>query len=157
MVIEQWLHVVAASVVPVVVISACGLLCLAFYNRLAAVVTRLRAFHREQLERASRLLERAKAAVAVREPLTAALAHTPLQEEDLTSVSRMVARLVEAWPLGSPFGATLVAEEIGRRFGREATPAEVSVKLRRLSHNGVIRTVREGQSHIESLFEKPHG
>jgi hypothetical protein len=115
------------------------------------------AFHREQLEKASRLLERARAAVAVREPLSAALAHTPLQEEDLTSVSRMVARLVEAWPPGSPFGATLVAEEIGRRFGREATPAEVSVKLRRLSHNGVIRTVREGQSHIESLFEKPHG
>jgi hypothetical protein len=115
------------------------------------------AFHREQLEKASRLLERARAAVAVREPLTAALAHTPLQDEDLTSVSRMVARLVEAWPLGSPFGATLVAEEIGRRFGREATPAEVSVKLRRLSHQGVIRTVREGQSHIESLFEKPHG
>jgi len=46
---EQWSRIVAASVAPVVVISASGLLCLAFYNRLAAVVTRLRGFHREQL------------------------------------------------------------------------------------------------------------
>jgi hypothetical protein len=112
-------------------------------------------FHREQLERASRLLERARAAVAVRAPLTAALAHTPVEEEDLTSVSRMVARLVEAWPAGSPFGATLVAEEIGRRFGREVTPGAVSVKLRRLCHQGVINAVREGWSHVESLYEKP--
>lgn len=46
---EEWLKVVAASVVPVVIISACGLLCLAFYNRLSAVVSRLRGFHRERL------------------------------------------------------------------------------------------------------------
>lgn len=48
MLAEQWSHIVAASVAPVVIISASGLLCLAFYNRLAAVVTRLRGFHREQ-------------------------------------------------------------------------------------------------------------
>lgn len=47
---EQWPRVAAAAVVPVVVISACGLLCLAFYNRLAAVVSRLRSFHRERLQ-----------------------------------------------------------------------------------------------------------
>jgi VIT1/CCC1 family predicted Fe2+/Mn2+ transporter len=33
----------------VVIISACGLLCLAFYNRLAAIVSRLRGFQRERL------------------------------------------------------------------------------------------------------------
>jgi small-conductance mechanosensitive channel len=38
------------SVVPVVIISACGLLSLAFYGRLAAVVSRLRGFQREMLE-----------------------------------------------------------------------------------------------------------
>jgi hypothetical protein len=46
---QDWSKVIAASVVPVVIISACGLLCLAFYNRLAAVVSRLRTFHRERL------------------------------------------------------------------------------------------------------------
>src|SRR5881392_3260320 len=45
----DWLKVITAGVGPIIVISACGLLCLAFYNRLAAVVTRLRAFDRERL------------------------------------------------------------------------------------------------------------
>ena len=45
----DWSRIVSASVVPVVIISACGLLCLAFYNRLASLVSRLRAFHRERL------------------------------------------------------------------------------------------------------------
>ena len=46
---QDWSRVVSASVVPVVIISACGLLCLAFYNRLSSLVSRLRAFHRERL------------------------------------------------------------------------------------------------------------
>ena len=45
----DWSKIISAGVGPIIVISACGLLCLAFYNRLAAVVTRLRAFHRERL------------------------------------------------------------------------------------------------------------
>ena len=45
----DWSNIITAGVGPVIVISACGLLCLAFYNRLAAVVTRLRGFHRERL------------------------------------------------------------------------------------------------------------
>lgn len=35
---------------PVVLISACGLLCLALYNRLASIVSRARAFHRERFD-----------------------------------------------------------------------------------------------------------
>lgn len=46
---DQWSKVVVASVAPVVVISASGLLCLAFYNRLAAIVSRLRAVQRERM------------------------------------------------------------------------------------------------------------
>ena len=42
-------RIVSAGVGPVIVISACGLLCLAFYNRLTAIVTRLRTFQRERL------------------------------------------------------------------------------------------------------------
>src|SRR3982751_6882431 len=46
----DWSKIISAGVGPIIVISACGLLWLAFYNRLAAGVTRLRAFHREQLQ-----------------------------------------------------------------------------------------------------------
>lgn len=45
----QWQSIISMSVVPVVIISACGLLSLAFYGRLAAVVSRLRGFQREML------------------------------------------------------------------------------------------------------------
>lgn len=47
--LSDWSQIVTASVVPVVIISACGLLCLAFYNRLASIVSRLRSFQRERL------------------------------------------------------------------------------------------------------------
>lgn len=46
---HMWAAIITSSVVPVVIISACGLLCLAFYNRLAVVVTRLRSLQRERL------------------------------------------------------------------------------------------------------------
>jgi hypothetical protein len=43
-------QMLAASVVPVVLISASGLVTLALYNRLAAVLARVRGFQHEQLE-----------------------------------------------------------------------------------------------------------
>ena len=52
---EQWARVISASVPPVVVISATSLLCLAFYNRMAAIVARLRAVQRERLQVQERL------------------------------------------------------------------------------------------------------
>jgi len=52
---EQWSRVLAASVAPVVIISASALLCLTFYNRLAMMIARLRAVHRERLEIQERL------------------------------------------------------------------------------------------------------
>ncbi len=42
--------IISAGTGPIIGISACGLLCLAFYNRLTAVVTRLRSFQRERLK-----------------------------------------------------------------------------------------------------------
>ncbi len=45
----EWTSIISASVVPVVIISACGLLSLAFYNRLGSIVSRLRTFQRERL------------------------------------------------------------------------------------------------------------
>lgn len=43
-------HSLSASVTPVVLISACGLVTLALYNRLNAVVARIRSFHQQKIE-----------------------------------------------------------------------------------------------------------
>jgi Protein of unknown function (DUF2721) len=53
--LTEWQSIISMSVVPVVIISACGLLSLAFYGRLAAVVSRLRGFQREMLEEQQKL------------------------------------------------------------------------------------------------------
>ena len=42
--------IISAGTGPIIIISACGLLCLAFYNRLSGLVSRLRLFHRERLK-----------------------------------------------------------------------------------------------------------
>jgi hypothetical protein len=47
--------IIHALVAPVVMISANGLICLAFYNRLAAIVNRLRLFYREHFDTCTRL------------------------------------------------------------------------------------------------------
>lgn len=52
---EKWSQIVAASVAPVVVISACSLMTLAFYNRLASIIARLRGFQRERLSEQEQL------------------------------------------------------------------------------------------------------
>jgi DNA-binding transcriptional ArsR family regulator len=118
-------------------------------------------FHREQrlrhaarMESASRRLERAPAAVSARADLSREVLFDLAAPAVPPKLSRIIAGVVEAWPSGSPFGATQVAAEISRQLGREVTPREVSVKLRRLRDRGAIRAVREGQSHVESLFEK---
>lgn len=54
----DWRELSAAAVAPVVVVSACGLLCLALYNRLAAVVARLRMFERERIATLTALAEK---------------------------------------------------------------------------------------------------
>lgn len=52
-----WSVVISSSVVPVVIISACGLLCLAFYNRLAAIMTRLRTLQHERFHEYKELFQ----------------------------------------------------------------------------------------------------
>ena len=41
-------HLIALILAPVVLISACGLLCLTFYNRLAILTARIRSFNAER-------------------------------------------------------------------------------------------------------------
>jgi hypothetical protein len=47
---EDLSKIISAGTGPIIVISACGLLCLVFYNRLSGLVSRLRLFHRERLK-----------------------------------------------------------------------------------------------------------
>lgn len=63
--IPEWTGIISMSVLPVVIISACGLLSLAFYARLSAVVARLRGFQREMLVEQEKL-ERSGAVEEVR-------------------------------------------------------------------------------------------
>lgn len=43
-------HLLSVSVTPVVLISACGLVILALYNRLGVILARIRAFHQQKIE-----------------------------------------------------------------------------------------------------------
>jgi hypothetical protein len=52
---EDLSKIISAGTGPIIVISACGLLCLAFYNRLSGMVARLRLFHRERLKEQAEL------------------------------------------------------------------------------------------------------
>lgn len=49
------LHLIQLLVAPVIMISAGGLISLALYNRLAMIVTRARAFHKERFDAMTRL------------------------------------------------------------------------------------------------------
>ncbi|MCR4411774.1 MAG: DUF2721 domain-containing protein [Thermoguttaceae bacterium] len=51
----ETLRIIQSLVAPVVVISANGLLCLALYNRLAAVVSRMRTINKERFDLLARL------------------------------------------------------------------------------------------------------
>ncbi|MBP1622320.1 MAG: hypothetical protein H6Q07_340 [Acidobacteria bacterium] len=66
---EDLSKVISAGTGPIIVISACGLLCLAYYNRLSGMVARLRLFHRERLKEKEEL-ERLR---AIAQPDPAAL------------------------------------------------------------------------------------
>lgn len=48
-------HTIQLLVAPVVMISAAGLVCLALYNRLAAIVGRVRTIHKEEVDALSRM------------------------------------------------------------------------------------------------------
>lgn len=52
---QNALATIQLLVAPVVMISACGLLCLALYNRLAAIVSRARTFHKERFDALAQL------------------------------------------------------------------------------------------------------
>lgn len=52
---REAVQIIQLLVAPVVMVSACGLLCLALYNRLTAIVVRLRTITKEEVDTLTRL------------------------------------------------------------------------------------------------------
>jgi hypothetical protein len=83
------LETIQSSVAPVVMISANGLLCLTFYNRLSAFMTRSRTINKERFDLATRALMLAK-----QEPQDAEIVHLRRRVEVLDEVGhRLMAQI----------------------------------------------------------------
>lgn len=75
--------------------------------------------------------------------------------------SRFIARVVEEREPGEAFGATLITQEVHRRFGhRFKRPIDkrlVAVNLRRLCEHGRLRRLHDGTAYHESLYTRGEG
>lgn len=81
----ETLHTIETFVAPVVMISANGLLCLAFYNRLAAVISRMRALNKERFDLFTRL-----SAISAERQDTAEVAHVKKRLEILDELGHQL-------------------------------------------------------------------
>lgn len=76
-------------------------------------------------------------------------------------VSRMIRQVVQSPDLAEPFGATAVAAEANRRYGKHLKeaigPRTVSDVLRRMLAEGEIRLAREGRAFHEALYSRKPG
>jgi hypothetical protein len=127
------------------------------------------ALHREQRQLNATELARARERY---EAFTAAAASTPEiasiafagavrpPDEDaslpITTVSRLIAHVVDAKPAGETFGPTTLAQELNARFGkrlrRPLDGRAISGTLRRLEAGGRIHRVQEGRAFHEALY-----
>lgn len=130
------------------------------------------AFHREQRElNAAELASVRKryeafktAAQAVSEAADRAsqVIRARQLEEDtslrITTVSKLIARVVEAKPEHETFGPTAVAQEVNARFGkklrRPLDSRAVSVTLRRMESDGRIHLVQKGRAFHEAVYTR---
>ncbi|HEX3551744.1 MAG TPA: hypothetical protein VIA62_00770 [Thermoanaerobaculia bacterium] len=128
------------------------------------------AAHREQRELNAAELARVRerydafktAATAAGEVVNrAGTAAAARQSEDdaslrITTLSKLIARVVEGKPEQETFGATAVAGEVNARFGkrlrRPLDPRTASVTLRRMAADGRLRLVQEGRAFHEALY-----
>ena len=73
-------------------------------------------------------------------------------------VSRTIRLVVQSPDLAEPFGATAVAAEANRRYGKHLKkaigPRTVSDVLRRMLAEGEIRITREGRAFHEALYTR---
>jgi len=121
------------------------------------------AFHDAELRKVQERFEAFKAAAdAAAELATPPVGEPEKKPEEIPyfgnrpMLSRLAARVAESQPEGEPFGARAIAAEVNRRYrdvlGKPATPALVSVALRRLATAGRLRQVRPGKALYEALY-----
>jgi hypothetical protein len=131
------------------------------------------AFHRSQRElhegELARLRQRYEgfkiAAQAAGEEVGRGAGLRPAQEgfeENLRStLSKLVARLIEQKGEAERFGPTILAQEINDRYAKRlrnpARPRSVSMALRRLLADGYVRLVEEGRAFHEAVYTRAPG
>jgi hypothetical protein len=86
-------HVISQLLAPVVLISACGLISLALYNRLAAIVGRLRQFHHERIQQLAHL---EKAGTSEQVVMQARITELQTQSDQVLRRARLVRNAVMA-------------------------------------------------------------
>jgi hypothetical protein len=123
-------------------------------------------FHREQQAACAAELEKVReryesfkaAAAAVGEVVRPKDPRIPALEDDgrKTTVSKLIARVIEAKPEDERFGPTSLARELSQRFPktlrRPVDGRAVSVTLRRLCRDGRIQLVQEGRAFHEAVY-----
>lgn len=144
------------------------------YRKEEALHAEREAFHREQrglaAQALAKVLERYEAFKGAVDAAGELVERSPArkpepvrqEDEDLgpgrLMLSRLVARVVEERPPGEAFGATAIAREVERRFGKKLKDRvdvrSVGVNLRRLYLAGKIRQVRKGTAFHESLYTR---
>ena len=122
------------------------------------------AFHEAELQKVVERFEAFKAAAEGAAELVAApdTSHGAAGAEEIPyfgaapMVSRLIARVAEAWPAGEAFGARGVMVEVNRRYAevlkRPIKSAAVSVALRRMAQAGRLRQMRQGKASREALY-----
>lgn len=130
------------------------------------------AFHRSQREmhegELARLRQRYEgfkvAAQAAGEEVGRGVGLRPVPEDsegDRSTLSKLVARLIEQKDEGERFGPTALAQEINDRHAKRlrnpARTRSVSVALRRLLADGDVRLVEEGRAFHEAVYVRRRG
>jgi hypothetical protein len=130
------------------------------------------AFHRSQREihegELARLRQRYEgfkvAAQAAGEEVGRGAGLRPVPDDsegDRSTLSKLVARLIEQKDEGERFGPTALAQEINDRHAKRlrnpARARSVSVALRRLLAEGDVRLVEEGRAFHEAVYVRGRG
>ena len=131
------------------------------------------AFHRSQRElhqgELARLRQRYEgfktAAQAAGEEVRQGVSFLPAQDDAeanrRSTLSKLVARLIEQKGEAEQFGPTVLAQEINdrhaKRLRKPARARSISVALRRLLADGRVRLVEEGRAFHEAVYTRSPG
>ena len=107
-------HVLSVSTTPVVLVSACGLITLALYSRLGAILARIRAFHLQKIELLNKIHEhQSSEAQVLLEMLDAQIAEVTAKARSIQKSLYCLLSAIAAFLLCSLFAAVGVLHESG--------------------------------------------